>query len=107
MKLYHATYLAYHDSIMEKGLNGCGQKNYTDSVLGVTYLASDFDEALSYAETSELAPDDVIDEIIVFEINSETLDSQLLFADRNVVDGDSTFEYHGVIPYNLLKVVEE
>lgn len=104
--LYHATYGAVIDSIQKHGLdNRHGQLAWQDSKLGVVYLASDPYEAESYAETSEDVPDDWLDDIVIFKVDIRDLDSSKLHRDSNVIDGVTTFEYHGVIPYNVLKIL--
>jgi len=112
--LYHATYKPFLKSIKEKGLGNTGRKMWSDSKgRGVVYLALDKDVAYSYAETAEWL-DDVedydkyADNIIVLKIDTNKLDKEKLFIDENVLDNDSTVEYHGIIPFtSVVKVIEE
>lgn len=108
--LYHATYKPFLKSIKEKGLGNTRRKMWSDSVEGVVYLADDADVAYSYAETAEWL-DDIEDyakyanNIIVLKINSDKLDKTKLKRDANVIDGDSTFEYHGIIPFDFIEEI--
>ena len=84
------------------GGNPKQKKNWEDSK-NVVYLADDPDVAESYAEESELVNEDWLDEIVMFKIDINNLDSNSLKNDANVRNDDqSTFEYHGVIPYEFL-----
>jgi len=96
--LYHATYEPLMDSIRAKGLGATGRTNWEDSKPGVVYLAYDPDVAESYAETSERVPEEWLDQIVVLKIRASNLDSSKLFSDENVIDGQDTLEYRGVIP---------
>lgn len=104
--LYHATFKPLLDSIRQHGLGGNGseQKRYTDSKHGIVYLANDPDVAESYAEVAEDIPDDWLDEIVILKINVSKLDQSKLSRDRNVIGGDDTFEYSGVIPYSAIEI---
>ena len=105
--LYHATYRPLLKSIMSQGLGGsAAQAKWEDSKPGVTYLARDPNVARSYAETSDIVPDEWLDEIIVLAIDSSKLNPQLLHRDQNVLDDDSTLEYHGVIPSTVFSLTE-
>jgi hypothetical protein len=102
--LYHATYKPLIKNIKKFGLGGNPKqrKNWEDSK-NVVYLADDPDVAESYAEESELVNEDWLDEIVMFKIDINNLDSNSLKNDANVRNDDqSTFEYHGVIPYEFL-----
>jgi len=108
--LYHATYKPFLKSIKEKGLGNTKTKMWSDSVAGVVYLADDEDVAYSYAETSEFLDevedyDKYADNIIILKIDSNKLDKTKLKKDANVIDGDSTFEYHGTIPFEFVEEV--
>lgn len=111
-KLYHATYRPLLRKIRQNGfLGGKGlKKNYTDSKPGVTYWASDSDVAYSYAEESETVREEWLDEIIVFECDINNFDLNKLYYDKNVLldDGEipETFEYHDVMPYEKLKIID-
>jgi len=97
--LYHATFEPYLKSIMSKGLGKTDIPNYDDSKKGVVYMAYDPDVAESYAEVvdNEDIPDDWFDKIVILKIDVSGLDKDKLSDDRNVLDDDSTVEYHGVI----------
>jgi hypothetical protein len=105
--LYHATYKELLPSIKEKGLDTRKAKlAWEDSEPGVVYLANDPYVAESYAETSENVPEEWLDEIILLKILSKDLDLSKLYQDRNVRSDEepSTFEYHGVIPWEIIKL---
>ncbi len=105
--LYHATYKQRLKSIKLKGLIvDSKRKNWEDSK-NVIYLANDYDVAYSYAETSDMVPEDYLDNIIVFKINIKHLDMSCLFRDENVMDDESTFQYTKNIPFNWLEIVNE
>lgn len=103
--LYHSTYKQRLESIMKEGLTGKYQ-NWDDSKPGTTYLAISPEIAQSYAESSDLVPDDFIDNIITFKIKTCLLDHSLLFIDSNVIDNVDTFEYRGKIFPQILKIIE-
>jgi hypothetical protein len=102
--LYHATYLPLLRNIKKYGLGGNPnpRKNWEDSQ-NVVYLAYDPNVAESYAETSDIVDEDWLDSIIIFKINITDIDKNLLKQDSNVIDGEDTVEYHGVIPFNKLQ----
>ena len=102
--LYHATYKPLLDSIMKNGLGGNNTKNWEDSVSGTVYLAYDKYQAESYAETSDMVPEDWLDEIVVLQINTNGLDESLFSVDKNNLSGD-TLEYIGIIPPKNIKVL--
>ncbi len=102
--LYHATYQPYLDSINKHGLGGVPSKpNWTDSKSGVIYLSDDPNVAESYAESSEDIDEDFLNQIIILAIDTASLDRSKLFTDSNNQQGD-TFEYHGVIPQNAIRI---
>ena len=105
--LYHATYKPLLDSIRRTGLGGTKNTWWEDSIPGVVYLADDPDIAESYAEANESVDDEWLDEIVVFEVNVSDIDASKLYVDENVRSDEPphTYEYHGTIPYALLKVV--
>lgn len=104
--LYHATYKELLPSIMKHGLGGIKTKaNWEDSETGVVYLANDIDEAESYAETSDLVPDEWLDEIVILKINSNKIDLSKLTTDKQNQSG-TTLQYHGVIPQQALKIIK-
>lgn len=112
-KLYHATYAPLIKKIKKEGLGGpSARKKWEDSKKGVTYWATDPEIAYSYAESSEMVSDDWLDEIVVFECDIENFDLHKLFVDKNVLlDNDCdidevTFEYHDIMDFNKLRIVE-
>jgi len=102
--LYHATYKPLLDGIMQSGLGGNNRKNWEDSVSGTVYLAYDKYQAESYAETSDMVPEDWLDEIVVLQISTNGLDESLFSVDKNNLSGD-TLEYIGIIPPKNIKVL--
>jgi hypothetical protein len=102
--LYHATYRPLLKSIKQHGLGGDkAQAKWEDSKPGVVYLAIDPNVAESYAESSDVVPDEWLDQIVVLKVNASQLDQSKLKLDSNVIDNQGdTLEYHGVIPVNLL-----
>ena len=107
--LYHATYKALLPGIKTKGLDTRkAQLAWEDSKPGYIYLAKDPEVAASYAETSEVVPDDWLDEIIILTIDPNKLDPEKLFIDQNVQDNEGdTLEYRGIIPFNFITNIEE
>lgn len=95
--LYHATYKPRLKKILANGLGGKTRKNWNDSVVGVVYLSSDKDVAESYAESSELVPENWLDKIVILKIDTAGLDKTLFSVDKNNQAGD-TIEYKGIIP---------
>lgn len=97
--LYHATYKPRLKKIMAHGLGGAPKikRNWSDSKEGVVYLAYDPNVAESYAETAEEVPESYLDQIIILKIDINQLDKEKLTRDENVIDGEDTLEYHGVI----------
>lgn len=97
----------YINNIKKKGLGGNNKKNWNDSKDNVVYLADDPDIAESFAEANEEINEQWLDEIIIFKIKTKDLDQNKLFIDENVILDDDefphTFEYHGIITWNLLK----
>ena len=92
---------------MSQGLGGsAAQTKWEDSKPGVTYLAYDSDVARSYAETSDMVPEEWLDEIIVLAVDADKLDPKLLHKDRNVQGDGGTLEYHGVIPPIAFTLIE-
>ena len=84
---------------MEHGLGGVAvTPNWEDSRPDRVYLARDPLIARSYAETSDMVPEEWMDEIIVLHIRVSELIVDNFFPDANVIDGTDTFEYSGVIP---------
>lgn len=120
--LYHATPSCYVNSIKKYGLGGKMPKTRFWDYEGTPYenitqgcfLATDEYVAESYVENSEEFEEladryeeryDKELEIVVFKVNINDLDSDLLSIDTNqLVDDetDPTYFYEGVIPYNKL-----
>lgn len=103
--LYHATYKALLRNIKKKGLGNTKRVFWEDSKPGVVYLATDPDIAESYAEANDEVNEQWLDEIIILKVKIKDLDQKKLFIDKNVIGGSDTYEYHGIIPWNLLTIV--
>ncbi len=108
--LYHATYKPFLKSIKEKGLGNTRKKMWSDSVSGVVYLATNEDVAYSYAEIAEWLDDiedyeKYVDNIVILKIDTDKLDKTRFKKDSNVIDGDDTFEYHGVISFESVEEI--
>lgn len=109
LQLYHATYGLLLPKIREEGLGGKSAKpNWPDSKIGVTYWAKSPDIAFSYAETCEDVPEEWLSQIVVFSCDIHNFDLNKLFLDPNVIENDdATFEYHGIVPYEYLKEIDD
>lgn len=90
---YHATYEKLLPSIKQQGLIGGKHKWWNDSK-DVVYLSDDPYVAESFAETSDLVPEEWLGEIVILKIKN--IDLTKLRKDRNN-QGEHTFEYHGTI----------
>jgi hypothetical protein len=106
--LYHATYKPHLKKIMQYGLGGSPKirKNWEDSKQGVVYLAYDANVAESYAESSDDVPESYLDNIIILRIDTSKLDRNNLKRDQNVIDGEDTLEYHGIIPPDAIERIK-
>ena len=105
--LYHATFGCYLDNITTDGLIPNNTQNYSDSKDNCVYLANDLHVAASYCEEAEV-DDEIYDSgIYIIYIDTNKLDYSKLVEDENVLDDDSTFEYHGVIKPNCFLKIEE
>lgn len=109
MKLYHATYKANLESILELGLGAIQRKNWDISTDGVVCFSTDMDAAISYCETAEDVSDEVYDSgIVCLEIDSEKLNDSLLFLDSNILYEDEEeaecYCYRGIIAPEYCKV---
>lgn len=103
--LYHATYKPRLKSIKLKGLGAGGKRNWEDSLRGVVYLALDPNVAESYAESSDMVPDEWLDQIVILKISTAGLDPNKFGIDSNVQDNSGdTVEYHGVIPVSNISL---
>jgi pyrimidine deaminase RibD-like protein len=106
--LYHATYKPRLKSIKLKGLGAGGKPNWEDSQRGVVYLALDPNVAESYAETSDMVPDEWLDQIVILKISTAGLDPNKFQIDSNVQDNEGdTVEYHGVIPLSNISLYKQ
>ena len=106
--LYHATYKPRLKSIKLKGLGAGGKRNWEDSQRGVVYLALYPDVAESYAETSDMVPEEWLDQIVILKISTAGLDSNKFGIDSNVQDNSGdTVEYHGVIPVSNISLYKQ
>ena len=134
MLLYHATYRAYLDSILENGLlceppHGAWSlaDDYGDSVSALclcVFLAKDDDVAESFAEAANEVSDDVYDSgIVILSVDSDDLDPDLLtydpfyhsdienefedpyFEEIGVLEQATCFAYRGDVAPELLSVV--
>ena len=109
MKLYHATYGAYLDSILEKGLIPNYKTNWDFSGRYI-YLTSDPDIAQSFAETADKAPNEYLKDIVIFEVDLKDLDQDKLRVDDNITQDENeedepySFQYSGTIRPSLLTV---
>ena len=106
--LYHATYKPRLKSIKLKGLGAGGKRNWEDSQHGVVYLALDPNVAESYAETSDMIPEEWLDQIVILKISTAGLDPNKFGIDSNVQDNSGdTVEYHGVIPVSNISLYKQ
>jgi hypothetical protein len=106
--LYHATYKPRLKSIKLKGLGAGGKRNWEDSHRGVIYLALDPNVAESYAESSDMVPDEWLDQIVILKISTAGLDPNKFNIDSNVQDNEGdTVEYHGVIPLTNISLYKQ
>ena len=106
--LYHATYRPLLKSIKQHGLGGDkAQAKWEDSKPGVVYLATDPNVAESYAETSDVVPDEWLDQIVILKISTNGLENKIQI-DRNVQDNEGdTLEYHGIIPLSNISMYKQ
>lgn len=105
--LYHATYKKLLKKIKVSGLDSSKTKrSWSSSVPGYIYLATDPDQAGSYAEIADEVPESYLDNIIILTIDTSFLDPNKLYIDRNNQNND-TFEYRGIIPWEAIVQVEE
>ena len=106
--LYHATYKPRLKNIKLKGLGAGGKRNWEESKRGVVYLALDPNVAESYAETSDMVPDEWLDQIVILKIATAGLDPNKFYIDSNVQDNQGdTLEYHGVIPLKNISLYKQ
>lgn len=109
--LYHATYTHYLKSIKRFGLGSeVRRRSWESSRPGVVCLASDKDEAYSYAEIADTVPDTWHDRIVVLAVNTADLNKSKIFPDTNIKldpgQKPTCFEYRGTISFEKLSVVK-
>ena len=111
-KLYYATFSKLLRKIKKCGyLGNSPYKLWSDSNNKYVYLSTDPDKAYSYAETAlddcdnerlyDMLEDD---DIVILEIDTKYLDKNKLFRDENVVDGETTYQYKGIINCQIMKI---
>ena len=109
MKLYHATYDKNFESILFNGLNPkLGKKSYPISDLNYVFLSSDPDLARWYAEQAKFVDKKDKKKIIIYEVDSESLDKSKLKRDTraHARHQGKCYEYEGTIEYKKLKDFE-
>lgn len=111
--MYHATYKALLPSIRRDGLVRGSRKNW-DISNNYIYLSTDEDNAYSYAETSEIVPEEWLDEIVVLKIDTSKLNKNKFDIDHNInygyddeVDVEDPYtwieyQYEGDIPSSAI-----
>lgn len=108
-EFYHATFSCYVEDIFKFGLGARQGKNYEDSKEGVVCLALDPDVAESYCETAETPPEGCEEIVVIKVLAKEPLfDWSLLDFDTNLLESNisrDSFEYNGIIPPALLKII--
>lgn len=110
MKLYHATYGVYLDSILKKGLIPNYKTNWDFSGRYI-YLTSDPDIAQDFAETADMAPEEYLNDIVILEIDIKDLDENKLRLDDNITQDEDneepySFQYIDIIKPELLTVYD-
>ena len=120
--LYHATYKPYWEEIKKEGFIRPGaHQNWGDTfkTKDNIYLSKDYYNALSYAETAEEVPEELLNQIIILEISADKLDIDHLDPDYNqVYDYDSEaqiedpltwveLQYDLPIPISAIKKVDD
>ena len=117
--LYHATYKPYWEEIKKSGALRPKAHSNWDISGAFIYLSRDPDNAFSYAETSELVPEEYLDQIVVLEIDANKLNLDLLDCDHNQAYGADGYEvdyedpqtweemqYAGNIPLNAIRELQ-
>lgn len=120
--VYHATYKPYWEEIKKEGFIKPGKhQNWGDAFKTKynIYLSKDYYNALSYAETAEEVPEELLNQIVVLEIDANKLDVDHLDPDNNQVydyDGEVQLEdpltwvelqYDLPIPVSAVKKVHD
>lgn len=93
--VYHATYKPYWEEIKKEGFIKPGKhQNWGDAFKTKynIYLSKDYYNALSYAETAEEVPEELLNQIVVLEIDADKLNIDHLDPDNNQV-----YDYDGEI----------
>ena len=111
MKLYHATYTANVASIIQKGFLINQRKSWADCADDYIYLSDDPEVSISFCEIAEDVTDEIYSSgICCFEINSNSLDKNLLFADPNILDASeessSCYAYAGNISFDSARIIQ-
>jgi hypothetical protein len=109
MKLYHATYDKNFESILFNGLNPkLGKKSWRVSDLNYVFLSSDPDLAKWYAIAADLVNSEIKKKILIYEVDSESLDRSKLKRDTRAQERHRSkcYEYEGTIEYKKLKDFE-
>lgn len=117
--VYHATYKPYWEEIKKEGFIKSGKHQNWNISQSYIYLSKDYYNALSYAETAEDVPEELLNQIIVLEIDADKLDVDHLDPDHNQVydyDGEVQLEdpltwvelqYDLPIPVSAVKKVHD
>ena len=109
MKLYHATYDKNFESILFNGLNPkLGKKSWRVSDLNYVFLSSDPDLAKWYAKSADLVNSETKKKILIYEVDSESLERSKLKRDSKAQQRHQgkCYEYEGTIEYKKLKDFE-
>ena len=111
MKLFHATYKANLESILEHGLGAVQMKNWDISVDSGVCFADDMYLSISFCETAENVDDEIYESgIVCLEVDSGCLLDSLLCLDPNWKDAENPevcYLYRGVVAPADLKVCWE
>ena len=117
--VYHATYKPYWEEIKKEGFIKPGKHQNWSISQSYIYLSKDYYNALSYAETAEDVPEELLNQIVVLEIDADKLDVDHLDPDHNQVydyDGEVQLEdpltwvelqYDLPIPVSAVKKVHD
>lgn len=114
-KVYHATYRALLDEILDGGIVPGGKdiQNFDWSGKYV-YLAETPENAISFVENAEneSIPEEWLDDIVVLEVDVSKLDLTNMAPDENwnpsIEDGEEgyrSFQYNGIVPPEAIRVL--
>lgn len=114
-KVYHATYRALLDEILDGGIVPGGKdiQNFDWSGKYV-YLAETPENAISFVENAEneSIPEEWLDDIVVLEVDMSKLDLTNMAPDENwnpsIEDGEEgyrSFQYNGIVPPEAIRVL--